>query len=82
MTQIDEKITVPEIPCSFAGFDGGLPVTASPTARRNKYEKCVKESLKDLVRQHVIDQSFANRLESSALQAYQGFSARLPNGRL
>jgi hypothetical protein len=78
----DEEITVPEIPCSIVNFDGGLPVNASPTARRNKYEKCVKESLKDLVRQHVIDQSFANRLESSALQAYQAFSVRLPNGRL
>jgi hypothetical protein len=65
-----ETLTLPEIPCSFNDFQPGLPASASPVAKRNKYEKCVKETMKDLTSKSVITQSYANRLQASALRAY------------
>ena len=63
-----EKVTLPEIPCDFANFQATLP--GAGNQGRLGYSKCVKESLKDLVKAGVVNQSFANRLEASALQAY------------
>ena len=65
-----ENLTLPEIPCDFAGFRSTLPANANAAAHRNQYGKCVKESLKDLVKKSVITQAYANRLEASALRAY------------
>lgn len=63
-----EKVRVPEIPCDFASFQPSLP--GNGNAGRLGYSKCVKESLKDLTQRNVISQAFANRLEASALRAY------------
>jgi enediyne biosynthesis protein E4 len=63
-----EKVTLPEIPCDFANFQPSLP--GNGNAGRLGYSKCVKESLKDLTQKNVITQSFANRIEASALRAY------------
>ena len=63
----DEDLTVPEIPCDF---------TRSATEKKQakfKYYQCVKESLKDLVKQGVISQSYSNRLEASASRARRDF---------
>jgi hypothetical protein len=56
-----ERLVLPEIPCSF---DSAIS--------RNDYEKCVKESLKDLRHPHVglLTHQEADRLEDSALRAY------------
>lgn len=56
-----ETLVLPEIPCSF---DSDLS--------RKDYEKCVKESLKDLRHPHVglLTHQQADRLEQSALRAY------------
>jgi hypothetical protein len=65
-----ESVALPEIPCSFDTFQSGLPANANATAHRNQYEKCVRESLKDLTKKNVISGSFASRLAASALRAY------------
>ncbi|HYO13131.1 MAG TPA: CRTAC1 family protein [Thermoanaerobaculia bacterium] len=65
-----ESVTIPEIPCDFATFQSGLPANANAAAHRSLYGKCVKESLKDLVKKNVVTQTYANRLEASALRAY------------
>jgi hypothetical protein len=56
-----ERLLLPEIPCSF-----------DANVSRADYEKCVKESLKDLRHPHadVLSHAEADRLEASALQAY------------
>jgi enediyne biosynthesis protein E4 len=56
-----ERLTLPEIPCSF-----------DAAVSRHEYEKCVKESLKDLRHPHVdlLTHQEADRLEDSALRAY------------
>jgi hypothetical protein len=56
-----ERLVLPEIPCSF-----------DSTMTRKDYEKCVKESLKDLRHPHVglLTHQQASRLEDSALRAY------------
>ena len=56
-----ERLTLPEIPCSF-----------DAAVSRLDYEKCVKESLKDLRHPSVdlLSQAEVDRLEASALQAY------------
>jgi hypothetical protein len=56
-----ERLVLPEIPCSF---DSAMS--------RKDYEKCVKESLKDLRHPHVglLTHQEADRLEASALRAY------------
>jgi hypothetical protein len=56
-----EHLVLPEIPCSF-----DAPVS------RQDYEKCVKESLKDLRHPSVglLSHAQADRLEASALRAY------------
>lgn len=56
-----ERVLLPEIPCSY-----DAPVS------RIDYEKCVKESLKDLRHPHadVLTHAQADRLEASALRAY------------
>lgn len=56
-----ERVLLPEIPCSFDTTDS-----------QQDYEKCVKESLKDLRHPSVdlLTHAEANRLEASALQAY------------
>jgi hypothetical protein len=56
-----ERLVLPEIPCSF---DSGMS--------RKDYEKCVKESLKDLRHPSVglLTHPQADRLEESALRAY------------
>jgi hypothetical protein len=63
-----EKLRVPEIPCDFANFQPTLP--GNGNAGRLGYQKCVKESLKDLTQKNVISQSLADRLDASALRAY------------
>jgi enediyne biosynthesis protein E4 len=63
-----EKVRLPEIPCDFANFQPALP--GNGNAGRLGYSKCVKESLKDLTQKNVISQSFAARIEASALRAY------------
>ncbi len=63
-----EKVRLPEIPCDFASFQPSLP--GNGNAGRLGYSKCVKESLKDLTQKNVISQSFASRIEASALRAY------------
>lgn len=63
-----EKVRLPEIPCDFANFKPSLP--GNGNAGRLGYSKCVKESLKNLTQKNVISQSFANRIEASALRAY------------
>lgn len=65
-----EKVTIPEIPCSFETFQSNLPPHANPAAHRNQFGKCVKESLKDLTRGDVVTKAQAKRLEDSALRAY------------
>jgi hypothetical protein len=65
-----EDLVLPEIPCGFDTFHSGLPADAAPAAHREKYGKCVKESLKDLVKGGVVTRAYADRLEASALQAY------------
>jgi hypothetical protein len=65
-----ENVLLPEIPCDFATFESGLPPNAAPAAHREKYDKCVKESLKDLVKGGVVTQAYADRLDASALRAY------------
>lgn len=56
-----ERLVFPEIPCSF-----------DSSMARKDYEKCVKESLKDLRHPHVgiLTHQQADRLEQSALRAY------------
>lgn len=56
-----EQLVLPEIPCSF---DSNMS--------EKDYEKCVKESLKDLRHPHVglLTHQQADRLEESALRAY------------
>jgi hypothetical protein len=56
-----ERLVLPEIPCSF---DSAMS--------RKDYEKCVKESVKDLRHPHVglLTHQEADRLEDSALRAY------------
>lgn len=56
-----ERLVLPEIPCSF-----------DAAVSRNDYEKCVKESLKDLRHPHadLLTHAEADRLEASALRAY------------
>jgi hypothetical protein len=65
-----ENVLLPEIPCDFATFNSGLPANAAPAAHREKYDKCVKESLKDLVKGGVVTRAYADRLDASALRAY------------
>jgi hypothetical protein len=57
-----ERLTLPEIPCSF-----------DAAVSRKNYEKCVKESLKDLRHPSVglLTHQEADRLEESALRAYE-----------
>ena len=56
-----ERLVLPEIPCSF-----------DAAVSRADYEKCVKESLKELRHPHanVLTHAQADRLEQSALRAY------------
>ena len=54
-----ERIILPEMPCDFAG-----------NSSRGGFRRCTKEALKDLVKAGVITQSHSNRLEASALRAY------------
>jgi hypothetical protein len=56
-----ERVLLPEIPCSY-----------DAAVSRIDYEKCVKESLKDLRHPHagVLTHAQADRLEASALRAY------------
>lgn len=56
-----ERVLLPEIPCSY-----------DAAVARIEYEKCVKESLKDLrhPRAGVLTHAQADRLEASALRAY------------
>jgi hypothetical protein len=56
-----ERLVLPEIPCSF---DSAMS--------RKSYDKCVKESLKDLRHPHVdvLTHAEAERLEASALRAF------------
>jgi hypothetical protein len=65
-----EALVLPEIPCDFANFQSGLPANANAAAHRNQYGKCVKESLKDLVKRGAVTSAYASRLEASALRAY------------
>jgi hypothetical protein len=54
-----ERLTLPEIPCSITG-----------NSSRSGFRRCVKDSLKDLVKKGVISQSYSNRLEAAALRGY------------
>ena len=73
-----EQVTLPEIPCDFATFASGLPANANAAAHRNKYGKCVKESLKDLVKKGAVTQALANRVVASALRAYDETNCAAP----
>lgn len=57
-----ENVVLPEIPCSF-----------TTSLKKNEYAKCVSESLKDLRRPRVgmLTKAQADRLEASALRAYE-----------
>jgi enediyne biosynthesis protein E4 len=54
-----ERVTMPEIPCSF-----------NTTAGRRAYRKCVNDALTDLRTKGVINNAQRSRLHDSALQAY------------
>ncbi|MEM6455244.1 MAG: CRTAC1 family protein [Acidobacteriota bacterium] len=56
-----EKLTLPEIPCSFdADYEGGF----------RTYRACVRDALRDLRDAGVIDRGLRFRLEASAYVAY------------
>ncbi len=54
-----ETLTLPEIPCSY-----------SANVTRSGFRRCTADSLKDLVKKGVINQSYSNRLLAGALAAY------------
>jgi enediyne biosynthesis protein E4 len=58
--QASETLTIPEIPCSFS----------APWPNRRAYRACVDNALAELVENGTIDASFAERLEKSALKAF------------
>jgi hypothetical protein len=68
----DENLTVPEIPCDFTRASKAQSAAEKKQAKF-KYYQCVKESLKDLVKQGVISKSYSDRLEASAGRARQDF---------
>jgi len=55
-----ERITFPEIPCSYS--DTTMSLTS--------YTSCVQQSLDDLVHEGKVSSSMSARLSASALQAY------------
>jgi hypothetical protein len=65
-----EHLTLPEIPCDFVNFKDNLGPHASGAKRRNVYRQCVEDSLNDLKQAGLINKSYLNRLEFSALRAY------------
>jgi hypothetical protein len=65
-----ERLTLPEIPCDFQSFNDGLGPRASRKARRAIYQQCVDDALQDLSDQGLIARKFQQRLQASALRAY------------
>jgi hypothetical protein len=64
-----EKLVLPEIPCGFNNFRPAL-LAKNPAQHRRSYRQCVRASLNELKGDGVVTSSFARRLETSALRAY------------
>jgi hypothetical protein len=56
-----ERLTLPEIPCSYAADWPNL----------GQYVSCVAHSLSSLRKQGLISEEFAERLQASAIRAYK-----------
>jgi hypothetical protein len=65
-----ERLVVPEIPCDFANWKDDLGPHASRRDHRDKYRACVDTALQDLVNKGVVNKSYSQRLQASALRAF------------
>lgn len=65
-----EKLVVPEIPCDYVNWQDNLGPHASRRDHRDKYQACVDTALQDLVNRSVINKKYSQRLEASALRAF------------
>jgi len=68
--QPGEKLVVPEIPCDYVNWQDNLGPHASRRDHRDKYQACVDTALQDLVNKGVVNKKYSQRLETSALRAF------------